>query len=296
VNSSAAPSNARFAARPGRRLGRLAVDSALILVAAVVVVWMAFPFYWTVLNSIKPATDTFGDKWLPWVQFDPTLATWRRVFDIREVRRSLANSAIIGIGGASLAIVVGTPAAYALSRFRFERPGNAGLLNWFLSQRVMPPVIFAPPFFLICRALGLLDSLFALVVLAGTFNISFAVMIMSQMFRDVPIELEEAAQIDGASQWEIFTRIVLPLVRPGLIAAWLIALAACWNELFFALVIATKNAIPLTVLIVGQSGTRGIDFPAASTMALFMLTPPTLIALFCQRYIVRGLSLGAVRG
>jgi multiple sugar transport system permease protein len=218
------------------------------------------------------------------------------VLDIREVRRALLTSAVIGIGGATLSVALGVPAAYALSRFRFGRKGNAGFTNWFLSQRIMPPVIFAPPVFILARTLGLLDSVIALVLLAGTFNIAFVVLIMSQMFNDVPLELEESAQVDGASRWEIFSRIALPLVAPGIVASWLITLAFSWNELFFALIIATKDAIPMTMFIAGQSGTRGVDFPAASTLTLFMIAPPALIALTCERYIVRGLSLGAVKG
>ena len=280
----------------GKAVRRTAVRLLLAVVGAIVVVWITFPFYWAILNSIKPAVDTFGNKWIPWVQFEPRLDTWQRVLDIREVRQALINSASIGLGGATLATLLGVPAAYAVSRFRFGKKGNAAITNWFLSQRIMPPVIFAPPIFVLMRSLGLLDSVLALILLAGTFNIALVMLIMSQMFRDVPIELEESAQVDGAGRWEVFRRIALPLVAPGVVASWLIALAFSWNELFFSLVIATKNAIPMTMFIAGQSGTRGVDFLAASTLALFMIAPPALIALSCQRYIVRGLSLGAVKG
>ncbi|MCA9878200.1 MAG: carbohydrate ABC transporter permease [Thermomicrobiales bacterium] len=281
---------------PGSIVRKVLTRLLLLIVSLIVVVWIAFPFYWAFLNSIKPAIDTFGGKWIPWVQFEPQLGTWLRVWDIREVRRGLITSATIGLGGATLATVLGVPAAYAIARFRFGRMGNMLLTNWFLSQRILPAVIFAPPIFILARALGLLDTVLALVLLAGTFNTPFVVLIMSQMFRDVPIELEESAQVDGASRWQIFTRIVLPLVAPGVVASWLIVLAFSWNEVFFALVLASKEAIPLTMYLVGLSGTRGVDFPAASTMALLMITPPTIIALTCQRFIVRGLSMGAVKG
>ena len=284
------------AKNPGRTARRIATRITLLALSAIVVVWIAFPFYWAILNSIKPAVDTFGSKWIPWVQFEPRLDTWLRIWDIPEVRQGLLTSAAIGLGGATLAIVLGVPAAYAVARFRLGKTGNAVLTNWFLSQRIMPPVIFAPPIFILARALGLLDTVLALILLAGTFNIPFVVLIMSQMFRDLPVELEESAQVDGASRWEIFRRIALPLVAPGVVASWLIVLAFSWNEVFFALVIASKNAIPMTMHIVGLSGTRGVDFQAASTMALLMIAVPTIIALTCQRFIVRGLSLGAVKG
>jgi multiple sugar transport system permease protein len=293
---AATQSGSGRAVNPGKVIRKIAIRLLLAFVSVVVVVWIAFPFYWAFLNSIKPAIDTFGGKWIPWVQFEPRLDTWARVWDIREVRRGLLTSATIGLGGATLSVALGVPAAYAIARFRFGRSGNAVLTNWFLSQRILPPVIFAPPIFILARALGLLDTVLALALLAGTFNTPFVVLIMSQMFRDVPVELEEAAQVDGASRWEIFRRIALPLVAPGVVASWLIVLAFSWNEVFFALVLASKEAIPLTMYIVGLSGTRGVDFPAASTMALLMIAPPTIIALTCQRFIVRGLSLGAVKG
>ena len=281
---------------PGVVARKYLTKLALLVISVIVVVWIVFPFYWAFLNSIKPAADTFGGKLIPWVQFQPGLDAWARVWDRREVRSGLLTSATIGLGGATLATVLGVPAAYAIARFRFGKSGNMFLTNWFLSQRIMPAVIFAPPIFILARALGLLDTVLALVLLAGTFNIPFVVLIMSQMFRDVPIELEESAQVDGANRWQIFTRIVLPLVAPGVVASWLIVLAFAWNEVFFALVLASKEAIPLTMIIVGLSGTRGVDFPAASTMTLLMITPPTIIALTCQRFIVRGLSMGAVKG
>jgi multiple sugar transport system permease protein len=284
------------AKNPGRMARRIASRITLLVVSVIVLIWIVFPFYWAFLNSVKPAVDTFGSKWIPWLQFEPRLDTWLRVWDIREVRQGLLTSATIGLGGATMAIALGVPAAYAISRFRFGNAGNAVMTNWFLSQRILPPVIFAPPIFVLARAVGLLDTVLALVLLAGTFNIPFVVLIMSQMFRDLPIELEESAQVDGASRWEIFRRIALPLVAPGVVASWLIVLAFSWNEVFFALVIASKNAIPMTMYIVGLSGTRGVDFQAASTMALLMIAVPTIIALTCQRFIVRGLSLGAVKG
>ena len=284
------------AKNPGRTARKIATRVTLLVVSVIVVIWIVFPFYWAFLNSIKPAVDTFGSKWIPWVQFEPRLDTWRRVWDIREVRQGLLTSAAIGLGGATLAIAFGVPAAYAIARFRYGNKGNMVITNWFLSQRILPPVIFAPPIFILARALGLLDTVLALVLLSGTFNIPFVVLIMSQMFRDVPIDLEESAQVDGANRWEIFRRIALPLVAPGVVASWLIVLAFSWNEVFFALVLASKDAIPLTMYIVGLSGTRGVDFPAASTMALLMIAVPTIIALTCQRFIVRGLSLGAVKG
>ncbi|MGH2534346.1 MAG: carbohydrate ABC transporter permease [Thermomicrobiales bacterium] len=284
------------AAPPSRTLGRIATNGVIVATLIVVLIWVLFPFYWAFLNSIKFAGDTFGSKWIPFVQFEPTLQNWRNTLEIREVRRALFNSAVIGVGSATLAVILGSLAAYALARFTFHRPRNGTLTTWFLSQRVLPPVIFVPPFYLLMREFGLLDSLVALVLLNATFNLPFPVIILSQMFREVPIELDEAAQVDGASRLGIFFRIAIPLVAPGLVVSWIICLAFSWNEFLFALSLTTKDAIPMPVIIAGAEHTRGVDFQFVGTRVLLTMLPPLVMALLAQRYIVRGLSLGAVKG
>ena len=290
------PSLAPQRSASSRRVRGISATVGVWLVMAVVVIWVAFPFYWAFLNSIKSAGDTFGNKWIPFVHFAPTLDHWRDTLGIREIRQALWNSTRIAVGGATLALLLATPAAYALARFRFTRPRNGSFTTWFLSQRVLPPVLFVTPFFLIMRDIGLLDSVWALALLNATFTLPFPVVILSQMFREVPIELEEAAQIDGASRLQIFLRIALPLVAPGLVVSWIICLAFSWNEFLFALSLATKNAIPMPVIIAGAEHTRGVDFQFVGTRVMITMLPPLIMALLAQRYIVRGLSLGAVKG
>ena len=292
----AQPSISRHTPSTLRRAKSLATTAGLWLVLAIVLVWVLFPFYWAFLNSIKFPGDTFGNKWIPWIHFEPTLIHWRNTLEIREIRQALWNSTRIAVGGATLALLLATPAAYALARFRFGRPRNGSFMTWFLSQRVLPPVLFVTPFFLIMRELNMLDSVWSLAMLNATFTLPFPVVILSQMFREVPIELEEAAQVDGASRLQIFLRIALPLVAPGLVVSWIICLAFSWNEFLFALSLATKDAIPMPVIIAGAEHTRGVDFQFVGTRVMITMLPPLIMALLAQRYIVRGLSLGAVKG
>jgi len=282
---------------PGKRRARkLAGNVFIAIVLAVVLVWVLFPFYWAFLNSIKLPGDTFGNRWIPFLQFDPTLENWRSTLGIREIRQALLNSTLIAVGAATLALVLGTLAAYALARFRFRRPNNGTLTTWFLSQRVLPPVIFVTPFYLLMRQFNLLDTVLGLVLINATFNLPFPVIILTQMFREVPIELEEAAQVDGASHLEIFLRVALPLVAPGLVVSWIICLAFSWNEFLFALSLTTKDAIPMPVIIAGAEHTRGVDFQFVGTRVLLTMIVPIVMALLAQRYIIRGLTLGAVKG
>jgi multiple sugar transport system permease protein len=275
---------------------RLVYRAGLWLVTVLALVWVLFPFYWAFLNSIKTPDETFQPTWIPFLQFQPTLEHWRSQLATPEIRHALLNSTIISIGAATIALLLGTLAAYALARFRFKRPSNGALTTWFISQRVLPPVMFVTPFFLLMRQFGLLDSVLALVLLNATFTLPFAVIILSQTFRELPRELEEAALVDGASYFQSFLWIVLPLTLPGLAATWIICMAFSWNEFLFALSLTSKSAIPMPVIIAGAEHTRGVQFWFVGVNVLLTMLVPIVLALLAQRYIIRGLTLGALKG
>jgi multiple sugar transport system permease protein len=279
-----------------QRTSTLAYRVALGAITFVALFGVLFPFYWAFLNSIKRPEETFQPTWVPFLQFQPTLEHWRSQLATPEIRHALLNSAIISIGAATLALALGTLAAYALARFRFNRPSNGALTTWFLSQRVLPPVMFVTPFFLLMRQFGLLDSVVALVLLNATFTLPFAVIILSQTFRELPRELEEAALVDGASYFQSFYSIVLPLAMPGLAATWVICMAFSWNEFLFALSLTSKSAIPMPVIIAGAEHTRGVQFWFVGVNVLLTMLVPIVLALLAQRYIIRGLTLGALKG
>lgn len=266
------------------------------ILLAIVLLWTLFPFYWAFINSIKHPSANYGNHWLPWLTFDPTLDPWREMWGQREVRRALLNSVLISFGAATVSLVLGTLAAYGIARFEFVRPRNGSLTTWFLSQRILPPIIFVTPFFLIMRELNLLDTVLGLVILNATFNLIFPVIILTQMFREIPRELEEAAQVDGASRFEIFWRMAVPLVAPGIVVAWILAMAFSWNEFLFAFSTTQDKARPMSVMLIGAEQTRGVDFQFVGTRMMAMMAIPVLASLLIQRYIVRGLSLGAVKG
>jgi len=267
-------------------------------VALAVTALVALPFYWAISLSVRNPRDTFTVTGLgvPFVQYRPTLDNWRTELGTWETQRALANSLIIAVATAAVVVVLGAPAAYAVARFRFRRPSNEDITLWFLSQRVLPPVATAIPLFLIVRWLGLLDTRTGLVLLNVTFNLPLVVVILRQAFIDLPVELEEAALVDGAGHWGIFLRISLPLVAPSLAAAVLIVVAFTWNEFLFALMVGSLNAKVIPVHIAGAGDTRGVQFWFVAVRALIAITPPVILALLAQRYIVRGLTFGALKG
>jgi multiple sugar transport system permease protein len=265
---------------------------------ALCIAWATFPFYWAITTSLRKPAETFTVAGLaiPFLQFKPTLENWAAELKVPENLKAVKNSAIIAVTSAILATMLGTMAGYGLARFQFYKIKNPDITIWFLSQRVLPPVVVAIPFFLLARQFNALDKVSTLIVLNTTFNLPFAVIIMSQLFKELPIELEQAAMVDGYSRIGAFFKVALPLSAPGLVATGIICLAFAWNEFMFALIIAQRNAITLPYIISGASDTRGIQFWFIATRALMAMVPPTILALMVQKFIVRGLTFGAVKG
>jgi multiple sugar transport system permease protein len=262
------------------------------------IAWATFPFYWAITTSLRKPAETFTVAGLaiPFVQFKPTLENWAAELKVPENLKAVKNSVIIAVTSAIFATMLGTMAGYGLARFQFYKIKNADITIWFLSQRVLPPVVVAIPFFLLANQFNALDKVSTLIVLNTTFNLPFAVIIMSQLFKELPIELEQAAMVDGYSRIGAFFKVALPLSTPGLVATGIICLAFAWNEFMFALIMAQRNAITLPYIISGASDTRGIQFWFIATRALMAIVPPTILALTVQKFIVRGLTFGAVKG
>jgi multiple sugar transport system permease protein len=284
---------------PERSADRRSLGYALFSILAIVIAMIfLFPFYWAMSTSLRNPIDTFTVAGLgvPWIDFQPTLENWIDQLSTEESRRALANSTIIAIGASVLALLLGTPAAYALARFGFRRIPNRDITVWFLSQRVLPPVATVIPFYLIMRSLGLLDTHIALILINATFVLPFVVVIVRQTFLELPLELEEAALVDGAGHFGSFWRIALPLAMPAIAATGLIIFAFAWNEFLFAIAISSKEAITIPVHMAGGVDSRGVQFWFMAVRAMIAMIPPVIIALLAQRFIVRGLTLGAVKG
>jgi multiple sugar transport system permease protein len=282
------------AARRGTTIG----DALASVVAIVITLIFFFPLYWAVSNSLRRPAETFTVTGLgiPFVHFTPTLQNWSQQFRVPEFYNAFLNSTVISFSAVVLALALGLPAAYALARFRFFTIPNKDLTVWFLSQRVLPPVATAVPFFIVFSSLDLLDSRLALILVTATFILPFVVVICRQTFYDLPIELEEAAMVDGASHFDAFVRVALPLAMPAIAAAGLIMFAFAWNEYLFAVILTIKDAATMPVHIAGGVDTRGVQFWFVAVRSLIAMIPPVLLALLAQRFIVRGLTLGAVKG
>ncbi len=275
------------------------VKDALALVLVILAaVWVLFPFYWAAITSLKQPVDVFRLAFIPWLQFTPTLQNWESELVNRggTIFKGLANSFLIGAGAALIAMILGTMAGYGLSRFRYRGWRNRDISLYFLSQRFLPPAATILPFFYFAQRLHLLDTRLILIIANATFTMPFAVLLMRDAFSSIPVELEEAARVDGAGALTVLGRISLPLAGPTLVAAGIISFAFTWNEFLFAFVLSYSRAVPMSVVIAGTQDVMGVQFWYVATRLLLAILPPAIIVLVVQRFIVKGLTLGAVKG
>lgn len=250
-----------------------------------------FPFYWMVTTSLKSQADALAVPPV-WV-FTPTLSHYIDALFQHDVAHSLLNSLIVASSATFLSLLLGTPAAYALARFEFR--GKEDLWFWFISNRMVSPVVLAVPFFLIATKLDLVDTHLVLILLYLTFSLPIVVWICTDQFRSIPVELDEAARLDGASPWRIFWRINLPLAMPGIVVSAIFAFIFSWNDLLYALVLTRTDAI--TSPVAATSYMSGYELPWGEIMATgtLIVLPMVVFALAVSGRLVQGLTMGAVK-
>jgi multiple sugar transport system permease protein len=214
----------------------------------------------------------------------------------------LAAIAMIGALGVNWRIAAATGVALAVIGARaFQRTpsptvGNGDILFWMISQRIFPPVVAAIPIYIMFQQLSLLDTRTALILTYTTVNLPIVVWLMYDFFASIPRDLEESAELDGASKIRIFFEIILPLAKPGLIATSLLVLIFAWNEYLLANFLTTANSQTIPILVAAQNATRGPQWWYMSVLIIIMILPVILMTLFLQRFIAKGMLLGAVKG
>jgi len=309
-----------------------------------------FPIYWLVVTSFKlPIDVNTGPFYIPFVDYKPSLHAWDYIVvgDLsNDTRRNFLNTLIVAPVSASLALLLGTGAAYGLTRFqyrprlgailsfigclilvifaitlgapwqvaviagivlfilllqtvakRFKRSlANNDIAFWLISQRMLPPVAVVIPIYVLFQRLGLLDTRAALIITYLAINLPIVVWLMRDYFQTIPLELEECAAIDGASRYRIFWSIVLPLALPGLVATFLFVLVFAWNEYLLALFLSGAKSQTLPLTVAAQNATRGPQWWYMSVLILIMIVPVIGMAIALERYIARGLLVGAIKG
>jgi multiple sugar transport system permease protein len=262
---------------------------AVLLVAVVVALT---PYVWMVLASFKNRVDLLSSvpKW----SFAPTLANYPAVFIDKEYWPLAINSVLISVSSTVLCIVIGAPAAYGFARSGF--PGKEDLFFFFLTTRMAPPISIAVPLFLFFTALGLIDTIYAVVIAHTSFNLSLVVWMMRGFFAEIPKEIDEAAMMDGRSRLGAFFLVVAPLAAPGIGATAVLCFILSWNEFLYAFILVAFEGRPLTVGIPGLVTPHGTLWGQVAAVAIVATLPIVLFTFLVQKQLVRGLTFGAVKG
>ena len=293
-------------------LERLGFIGGRLLIYGTLLFWAftcLFPIYWTVTTSFKTAVNVTQGDIVPFIgRFMGDWRGWRSlglspdsIFEISTVRDEFLlrfeNSLIVSTGGAIVAVIIGSLAAYGLSRFKYKFGPwrNKDISFFFLSQLLLPPVVLAMPFLVLYKELALLDNVIGLILIYTLTVLPIVIWIMRDQFDTIPIELEQAALVDGCSLWGAFFRIVMPIALPGMVAAFILAFVLCWNEYFFAALLTSTNAKTLPVMVASQTGSQGISWWSMAALSTAAIAPLILIGIFLEKYIVKGLTAGAVK-
>ncbi|MFK7764246.1 MAG: carbohydrate ABC transporter permease [Roseobacter sp.] len=343
--------------RPGlfepRRIGEMA-PATKILLYGILLIWAAFvlfPIYWLLITSVKtPAAVNQGPYFLPFVDFQPSLHAWKELFvtDYADTLRAYMNSIIIALCATGLSVMVGSMAAYALSRVAYApnlitilyfvvlvvgvgvavgvydadlklatavavalffllaravgnvyqaRLSNGDILFWIISQRILAPIVVVVPIYMMFQSVRMLDTHLAIILTYAVINLPIVVWLMYDFFNSIPRDLEESAQLDGATMIGTFREIVLPLSRAGLAATTLLVMILCWNEYLLALFLSTSDAQTMPILVAAMNaGERGVLWWTMSVTIIVMIIPVVFLAIVLQKYITKGLLVGAVKG
>ncbi|RWP76051.1 carbohydrate ABC transporter permease [Mesorhizobium sp.] len=325
-------------------VARIVTYALLFLWTLVVVI----PLYWVFITSFKgPGEVDNGPFYLPFVDFAPSLQAWDFMLVQNYTLRPYTNSVVVAVASTLLAVLIGSLAAYALVRIRFQvklaavaiflilltaiivavatfgvqweiavavaaalfiialftlvgrtrlAVGNNDIEFWIISNRIMPPIVAVLPIYVMFQQMRLLDTQLALIVTYTAINLPIVVWLTRDFFAGIPLDLEESAQIDGASKFRVFFTIALPLVRSGLVATFLLVLILAWNEYLLALFLSNADAQTMPVLVSAQNTTRGPQWWNMSVLITVMIAPVIVISSVLQKHIARGLLVGAVKG
>jgi len=252
-----------------------------------------FPIFWTISTSIKNRVDTFT---LPpkFFNFSPTLKNYQSLLQYDGFWRIYFNTIFITFCTTVLCLLIGSLAAYALARTpRFR--GRNSLEVLMIIVRALPAIVIILPLYNLSTYLGLYDKIWALILIYTGFNIPFAIWLMTNFFDQVPIEIEDAARVDGANNLQLFSRVLLPLVAPGLVATGVFVALLSWNEFLIPIIMAGEDSKTLPILVSSFISNRTLDWGPMAAAATFALIPIIIFTVAIQKWLVVGLSGGAVK-
>ena len=273
--------------KQSRRLQSVLVGTLAWAIAALIF----FPIFWMVLTSMKTEIDAFATP--PQFIFTPTLENYLHINERSDYFAFAWNSVLISISATLMCMALAVPAAYSMAFFETKR--TKGTLLWMLSTKMLPRVGVLVPIYLLAKQFGLLDSRLALIIIYTLINLPIVVWMVYTYFKDIPVDILEAARLDGATTWQEIVRVLLPIARGGLASTMLLSLILCWNEAFWSLNLTSSAAAPLTALVASYSSPEGLFWAKLSAVSTLACAPILIFGWISQKQLVRGLSFGAVK-
>lgn len=268
-------------------------QATLYTLTLIVLLLFIGPIVWFMLLAFRSPGDTYST--VPQLFFTPTLESFQATFvNPGHNARQLVNSLIVSTGATLLSLPFSLTAAYALSRYKLR--AKQFIMNWYIGLLMAPPIVFIIPFFILMTRIGWAGSYQAMIVLLQTITIPFSIWLLKSFIDEVPVELEEAARVDGADRWRTFWRITLPLALPGIIVTSMFAFVFSWNNVLFPLILSKQQTTTLPVGTISFFASTGIYWNYIAATAVVAMLPPMLIFLALGKYVVRGLTFGAVKG
>jgi len=270
----------------------LLVSWSIIIIA---LIFFIFPVYWLIITAFKQDWAIFNDPpiFFPIANtLDHIKNTFIGTETIKPVYNHIKDSLIVALGNTIIVTVVGFFAAYSIARFK---TGGNNLSTWILSNRFLPPVAFIIPLFVIFRFLRIIDTHIGLIWAYCLFNIPFAVWFLIGFIKDTPKEMEEAAMVDGCSNMGAMFRILIPIISPGVAVTALFTFLFAWNEYMFALQLAGDKVVTLPVYLPHLRGSQDVLYGEMSAASLMAIVPAVILAFLLQRYLVKGLTMGALK-
>jgi multiple sugar transport system permease protein len=258
-----------------------------------ILVFLLFPFYWTFVTSIKPENELYGTVVRYWPR-QPTLASYKKLFVEINFLNPMRNSFLVAISTTLVSLFASTLAAYAFTRYNF--PGRKLMMAMFLTNNMFPVVLLLIPLYSIMRKMGLLYTPLALILSYTTFTIPFSIWLLNGYLKDLPVSLEEAAMIDGASRAQAFIYIVLPVLMPCIVATGVYIFMTSWNEYTFAVMFTNPNNRTIPVTLKNLIGQLGVQWDLITTGGIITIIPVCVMFFFAQKRLVAGLTSGSVKG
>ena len=273
---------------------RTQAEKAVIVVGKVFLVFFAIfsiaPIFWAVVISFKSDSQVFNT----FLRFTPTLENYRNVLTTGNYTKAFLDNLIVSGGAVIISILVGVPAAYALARYSFKKKESVAFT--ILSFKFAPEILVIIPIYKIFMALHLYDTYVGMLWIYQFIGMPLLIWIVRSYFEDIPVEMEKAAELDGYAWYEIFFKMLLPLVRPGLVAAALLAFIYCWNSFTFGLMLCSFKVQPITVAALTYIGSDTFHYGQIAVASIIAIVPEIILCLLIQKHLVRGLSFGAVKG